>query len=121
MEVPQALSPESMASGFSKSISERGNEVKAIEFSADTLDTMFKLTESEDETVIKVDGKIANKLAKRLKKIAEENEIEDILMIVPMEIRHMTFSIFSEFINNLTVVAHEEINCDCPIKVVDVL
>ena len=106
---------------ISKDITSRGDVVKAIEFSANTLDTMFKLTESEDETVIKVDGKIAEKLAKKLSKLAKNNEIEDILLIVPMEIRHMTFSIFSEFLNNITVVAHEELTNTCPIKVVDVL
>lgn len=111
----------SLAKTISKDITSRGDVVKAIEFSADTLDTMFKLTESEDETVIKVDGKIAEKLAKKLSKIAKSNEIEDILLIVPMEIRHMTFSIFSEFLNNITVVAHEELTNTCPIKVVDVL
>lgn len=111
----------SLAKTISKDITSRGDVVKAIEFSADTLDTMFKLTESEDETVIKVDGKIAEKLAKKLSKIAKNNEIEDILLIVPMEIRHMTFSIFSEFLNNITVVAHEELTNTCPIKVVDVL
>lgn len=111
----------SLAKTISKDITSRGDVVKAIEFSADTLDTMFKLTESEDETVIKVDGKIAEKLAKKLSKLAKNNEIEDILLIVPMEIRHMTFSIFSEFLNNITVVAHEELTNTCPIKVVDVL
>lgn len=111
----------SLAKTISKDITSRSDVVKAIEFSADTLDTMFKLTESEDETVIKVDGKIAEKLAKKLSKIAKNNEIEDILLIVPMEIRHMTFSIFSEFLNNITVVAHEELTNTCPIKVVDVL
>ncbi len=111
----------SLAKTISKDITSRGDVVKAIEFSANTLDTMFKLTESEDETVIKVDGKIAEKLAKKLSKLAKNNEIEDILLIVPMEIRHMTFSIFSEFLNNITVVAHEELTNTCPIKVVDVL
>lgn len=111
----------SLAKSISKEIASRGDVVKAIEFSADTLDTMFKLTESEDETVIKVDGKKAGKLAKKLQKIAKANEIEDILLIVPMEIRHMTFSIFTEFLNNITVVAHEELTNTCPIEVVDVL
>lgn len=111
----------SLAKYISKNISKRGDEIKAIEFSADTLDTMFKLTESEDETIIKVDGKVAEKLAKKLNKIAANNNIDDILLIVPMEIRHMTFSIFSEFLNNITVVAHEELSCKCPIKIVDVL
>lgn len=111
----------SLAKSISNSLTSRGNHIKAIEFSANTLDTMFKLTDTNDETVIKVDGKIASKLAKKLNKIAKTNEIEDILLIVPMEIRHMTFSIFSEFLNNITVVAHEELTSTCPIDVVDVL
>lgn len=111
----------SLAKYISKDISNRGAEIKAIEFSAKTLDTMFKLTESDDDAVIKVDGKIAEKLAKKLQNIAEENSIDDILLIVPMEIRHMTFSIFAEFLNNITVVAHEELSCNCPINIVDVL
>ncbi len=111
----------SLAKHISKDIASRGDEIKAIEFSAKTLDTMFKLTDSTDEAVIKVDGNVAGKLAKKLKKIAEINELEEILLIVPMEIRHMTFSIFSEFLNNITVVAHEELNCNCPINVIDVI
>ncbi len=111
----------SLAKYISKDIAGRGSEIKAIEFSAKTLDEMFRLTETEDETVIKVDGTAANKLAKKLKKIAAANEIENILLVVPMEIRHMTFSIFSEFVNNLTVVAHEELSCSCPVKIVDIL
>ena len=111
----------SLAKYISKDIAGRGSEIKAIEFSAKTLDEMFRLTETEDETVIKVDGTTANKLAKKLKKIAAANEIENILLVVPMEIRHMTFSIFSEFVNNLTVVAHEELSCSCPVKIVDIL
>ena len=82
---------------------------------------MFKLTDSTDEAVIKVDGNVAGKLAKKIKKIAEINELEEIILIVPMEIRHMTFSIFSEFLNNITVIAHEELNCNCPINVIDVI
>jgi len=111
----------SLSKHISKALSQRGNDIKAVEFSAKTLDTMFKLTESEDEAIIKVDGKIAEKLAKKLQKIADINNLDNILLVVPMEIRHMTFSIFAEFINNLTVVAHEELSCTCSINVVDVL
>jgi len=91
---------------------------KVMEFTGKTLDSMFKLTESEDDTIIKVDGKVAEKIAKKIKKAADEFEIRDIVLIVPMEIRHMTFSIFSEFINNLTVVAHEELSCETNLEVV---
>lgn len=95
--------------------------VPVVEFDGATLDTMFKLTETEDEAIIKVDGKVAEKIAKRIKKSAEKNNIKEIVLIVPMEIRHMTFAIFSEFINNLTVVAHEELSCDTNINVVETI
>ena len=95
--------------------------VLSIEFSGKTLDDMFTLSESEEGAVIKVDGKFAEKLAKKMKKIAKENDLKEIVLIVPMEIRHMTFAIFSEFINSLTVVAHEELSCDTNIKIIETI
>ena len=95
--------------------------VCVMEFEGKTLDKMFDLTESEDGAVIKVDGKVAEKLAKKIKKCAKDNNLSEIVLVVPMEIRHMTFAIFSEFLNDLTVVAHEELSCDTNIKVIDVI
>ncbi|MCD8377853.1 MAG: flagellar biosynthesis protein FlhA [Candidatus Gastranaerophilales bacterium] len=106
---------------LSKHISQRflnPEAVGVIEFSGNTLDEMFKLTETEDETIIKVDGKVAGKLAKKMEKIASEKGLKEIILIVPMEIRHMTFSIFSEFMNNLTVIAHEELTCDTNLDII---
>jgi len=94
---------------------------KAMEFSGATLDKMFKLTETEEDAIIKVDGKVAERIAKKIKKSAKENDIKDIVIIVPMEIRHMTFAIFSEFINNLTVLAHEELSCETNMNIVEVI
>ncbi|MCR5266004.1 MAG: flagellar biosynthesis protein FlhA [Cyanobacteria bacterium RUI128] len=107
---------------LAKHISRRfiGSEAtKVIEFSGTTLDSMFKLTESDDEAIIKVDGKIAEKIAKKIIKAAEKHEMKEVIILVPMEIRHMTFAIFSEFINNLTVIAHEELSCETNIDVVE--
>ena len=92
-----------------------------MEFSGKTLDEMFSLTESEEGAIIKVDGKIAEKLSKKMVKSAKANNLQEIILVVPMEIRHMTFAIFSEFINNLTVVAHEELSCETNIKVVETI
>ena len=92
-----------------------------MEFSGKTLDEMFSLAESEEGAIIKVDGKIAEKLSKKMVKSAKANNLQEIILVVPMEIRHMTFAIFSEFINNLTVVAHEELSCETNIKVVETI
>ena len=94
---------------------------KVMEFTGKTLDDMFSLSESEEGAVIKVDGKFAEKLAKKMIKIAGTNDLKEIVLVVPMEIRHMTFAIFSEFINNLTVVAHEELSCDTNIDVIETI
>ena len=109
---------------LSRHISQRfiGEEpVKIVEFSGTTLDEMFKLTDSEDEAIIKVDGKVAEKLANKIEKVAKKEDMREVILVVPMEIRHMTFAIFSEFINNLTVIAHEELTCDTNTKVVAVI
>lgn len=106
---------------LSKHISQRfvgETPTEIIELSGETLDKMFNLTETDEETVIKVDGKFAEKLAKKALKVAKENSLEEVILVVPIEIRHMTFVIFSEFINNLTVIAHEELSCNTNIHVV---
>ena len=69
--------------------------VDIIELSGDTLDKMFNLTETEGETIIKVDGKFAEKLAKKAVKIAKDKSLDEIILVVPLEIRHMTFTIFA--------------------------
>lgn len=106
---------------LSKHISQRfigETPTEIIELSGETLDKMFKLTDTEEETVIKVDGKFAEKLAKKALKVAKDNGLDEVIIIVPIEIRHMTFAIFSEFINNLTIVAHEELSCETNVHVI---
>lgn len=100
-------------------ISETPTEI--IELSNETLDKMFKLTDTEEETVIKVDGKFAEKLAKKALKVAKENGLDEVIIVVPIEIRHMTFAIFSEFINNLSVIAHEELSCETNVHVIETI
>ena len=82
---------------------------------------MFRLTETEEDAIIKVDGKVAGRLAKKIEKIAKTEDMKEVILVVPMEIRHMTFAIFSEFINNLSVIAHEELTCETNIKVVETI
>lgn len=95
--------------------------VRAIEFSPNTLDEIFKLTESESEAIIRVDAKMAERLAKKIIKIAKKEQLKQIILVVPIEIRHMTFTIFSEFMNNITVIAHEELTCDANVVTFEVI
>ena len=109
---------------LSKHISKRfisKEPTKVFEFSNTTLDKIFLLTETDDETIVKVDGNVAEKIANKIKKAGKEQNIKEIILVVPMEIRHMTFTIFSEFINNITVIAHEELTCDTNIDITAII
>ena len=47
--------------------------------------------------------------AKRIEKIAEKENLDEIILVVPMEVRHMIFMIFSQYMNNISVLAREEV------------
>ena len=42
-------------------------------------------------------------------KFAKENNLDNIILSVPIEIRHMVFIVLSQYINTLTVLAQEEV------------
>ena len=77
------------------------------------------MVDSDDEAVIRVDGKVAGRIAKKIKKLMKENSLNHVIIEVPMEIRHMTYTIFSEFLNNITVVATEELSSNITVGVID--
>ena len=54
----------------------------------------------------------------KLIKFAKSKKITNPVVVVPMDIRHMVFVIMSEFVPNLTVLAHEELVSDLDIKFV---
>ena len=94
------------------------NKINVFEFSPKTLDKLFLITdETMDETVVRVDGVTIEKLVKKIMKKAKTLNLDNITLLVPLSIRHMMFTVFSEFINNLTVIAQEELSCDCEINV----
>jgi len=92
------------------------NKVDVFEFSSKTLDKIFSVSPCEDETIIRVDGVTIEKFAKRIVKKAKTYNVKQIVLLVPITVRHMLFKVFSEFINNLTVIAQEELNCECDIN-----
>jgi len=109
----------SLSKHIIKGLVDENNEIQVVTFSPQTIDTIFKLVDSDDEAVIRVDGKVAGKIAKKIKKLMKENSLNHVIIEVPMEIRHMTYTIFSEFLNNITVVATEELSSNITVGVID--
>lgn len=96
---------------------EKDGELKILELTDETaeiIDTFFN--EDEDESVIRISADDVQEIADRINKIAKSKKLDRIVLAVPMEIRHMMFVILSEFIPNITVLACEELVCDCNVK-----
>lgn len=84
--------------------------IQGIEFNNKTLLNMFKAEQEESEdNIVRLEATKIEKVVEKLDSISKEFELENILLVVPMEVRHMIFLVFSQYINNLTVLAKEEV------------
>ena len=94
-------------------------EIKVIEFSDEILekiDSFFH--EDEEDPVIRIQASDLEEIGDKVIKFAKSKKINNPILVVPMDIRHMIFVVLSEFVPNLTVLAHEELTADCDIKFV---
>ena len=63
----------------------------------------------DEENIVRIDGTKVEKVAVKLLKFAKENNLDNVILSVPIEVRHMAFIVLSQYINNLTVLAQEEV------------
>ena len=71
---------------------------------------MFKSQqEGNDDNIVRLEASKIESVVNKIEKVAEKQGMDNIILIVPMEVRHMIFMIFSQYINNLTVLAREEV------------
>lgn len=92
-------------------VNEDGETISAFELSEKTYsDIVLGCDESED-SLIKIDGEIAEKLAKKIIRKAKKLNIYSPKLIVPMEYRQIFFTLLSLYMNEITVLAQEEVGC----------
>ena len=94
-------------------------ELKVIEFSDEIVDKIYSFfKEDEDESIIRIDSTEIQDIVTKLMKFAKSKKIVSPIVAVPMDIRHMVFVIMSEFVQDLTVLAYEELVSNYNIKFV---
>ena len=99
-----------------KDLSQNG-ELKVIEFSEETLDKVYAFFgKNEDDSIVRIEAKDVEDIADKIIKFTKSKKIEAPIVVVPMDLRHMVFVILSEFVPDLTVLAHEELVSECDIK-----
>lgn len=105
---------------FSKLITKdlaQNGELKVMELSDETAEMVAGFfDEDEGESIIRIDAADVQKIASKINKMAKSKKLDNPILAVPMDLRHMIFVILSEFVPNITVLANEELVSDCDIK-----
>lgn len=91
--------------------------ISAFEISDATLDKFMPSFEEGDDAIIKIDADFAEKLANKFSKKIKNMGIENPKLIAPLELRHLLFSLLSSYMNDITVLAREEIGCETQLEI----
>lgn len=91
--------------------------ITAIEMSEKTLDKFNPNFDESDDAIIRIDADFAEKLAEKLKQKIKQLDIENPKLFVPMEFRHLIFTLLSNYMNDITVLAREEVGCNAQIEI----
>lgn len=91
--------------------------ITAIEMSEKTLDKFNPNFDESDDAIIRIDADFAEKLAEKLKQKIKQLGIENPKLFVPMEFRHLIFTLLSNYMNDITVLSREEVGCNAQIEI----
>ena len=92
--------------------------ITAIEMSEKTLDKFNPNFDESDDAIIRIDADFAEKLAEKLKQKIHQSELDNPKLFVPMEFRHLIFTLLSNYMNDITVLSREEIGCNAQIEII---
>ncbi len=88
-----------------------GETISAFELSEKSYSELVLGCDDTEDSLIKIDGDIAEKLADKILRKSKKLGIHSPKLIVPMDYRQIFFTLLSLYINDITVLAMEEIGC----------
>ena len=93
--------------------------ISAFDMSDETLEKFIPSFEEGEDTIIKIDADFADKLSEKLNKKIKKYGVETPILIVPLELRHLMFSLLNNYIDNINVLAREEISNNVTLEIID--
>ncbi|MBO6088436.1 FHIPEP family type III secretion protein [bacterium] len=108
----------SMSKQICKNNKGENGVISAFEMSETTLDKFIPNIEEGEDSIIRIDADFAEKFADKLNKKIKKLNIENPKLLVPMEFRHLIFTLLCNYMNNITVLSREEIGYNAPIEVI---
>lgn len=94
--------------------------IQVFELSDNLYKDLFSTLDS-DNNIVRVDGakveKVSNSLLRKAKKF--NFDIDNVIVLAPLNVRHVFFMIMSQFISEIKVISREEISSGYTIEVLD--
>lgn len=91
--------------------------ITAFELSEKTLDMFEPEGDEDDDCIIRIDSNFAEMLAEKILKKAKHYGVKSPKLFVPIEFRHLFFTLLSNYLSDITVLAREEAGCNYPIDI----
>lgn len=92
--------------------------ISAFEISDKTLDKFMPNFDESDDAIIRIDAGFAETFAEKISKKMVQFNIDNPKLLVPLEFRHLIFTLLSSYLNNITVLSREEIGCNAQIEII---
>lgn len=102
----------------SKYTNEDNVTISGFELSEKTYSELVLGCDDSDQSIIKIDADFAEKMANKIKRKAKKLNIDVPKIIVPIEYRQILFTLLSLYINNIVILAHEEIGAIYKIEII---
>ena len=100
------------------SFADENGTINAIEITEDILSSLtVEEIESGDE-MVRIDADFAEELAKKIANKARKFNLDIIKLIVPIDYRQLLFTILNNYLNEVIVLAREEISCNCRLEII---
>ncbi len=91
--------------------------ISVFELSDKTFEDILGNCEDGEDAVVRIDGLFAEKLANKLIKACKKLNIQSPKLIVPMDYRQIFFGLLSLYVNDITVLAIEELGIDTKVEI----
>ena len=107
----------SLAGKICKKYENEDGSISVFELSDKTYEDILMSFEDGDDAVVKIDGDFAENLANKIIKQSQKLGVDVPKLVVPMDYRQLFFGLLSLYINNIVVLANEEIGCNYKLEI----
>ncbi len=104
---------------ISKSVANKNSVIEAYALDDKTISYISQ--KDKNDEVVRIDASKIRKVASKIQAFEKSLQINDrdVILIAPIQIRHITFLVFSQFIPNIRVVAKEELSIDYQLDILE--